>query len=720
MRSLVTIPEAAKILGVNEKTIRRKLAQHDIACTSREVIHIKGRFLEKLVDLVGLSVVLGRKDIALKSDLGNCTFESGEKGVTGHSDVQLPPENVQLPIPSTETQKPSSEGENLTQVQNVQLPPNVQLPSENVQSPPEELQILEPDAKPTPLIRDAEQISPEYRARAQQVANECAKLHEILLYTEHGQKEAAMEHTATTLEISVSQVRRYYSEWREHKSALALARKQRTDAGKVRIPSDLLELIESVCITNPTANPYRVRRLIQLVNPTVLRYHATPNSREKTSLSVSSISRIRSAMLEHPIKRFAFLDGKGRKEYLRSYSGEVVATNAAELYQADMTRCDCFVYDQETASAVRLRIHAVIDVFSGAIPSFVFSREENQRQTDRMVVLALMEKPGQWATRWNIYATPKRIYWDNGKTYKSSKSHMALESLGVEVIHSIPKVSHSRGKIERFFGTFHGTFEKMMQGYAGENAVQRDHDTIGRLTANTERWLEQGADPAKDPGRERLLLKEEYQAAALGWLCDDYHQTIVDGKTRAEWFIETCPAGQRIQYDFADLNVIMSERVERVVSSNGTVRYDNAEWGMRNAGLMRYQKQNIILLISDMMVTKQIQAAVVVGPNLSIIGTLEPMRWSALSKEAREHRQAQREEGKAIKLATQVFAAQYTDPQYRADKIFMRGTDVPDTKTIQLKATLNMQPEDPAALEQNAARAALEAEGWKFEEDIDL
>ncbi|NJK46503.1 MAG: hypothetical protein HC933_21660 [Pleurocapsa sp. SU_196_0] len=295
---------------------------------------------------------------------------------------------------------------------------------------------LEPHDPQPILIRDPAQVSPEELERAQRIAQTCVQLHAALLETRHGGKTVLFQRFAAELECSAIQMRRYYDQWREHKNAVSLARKRRRDAGQARIPTALLELVESVCITNPRANPRRVRRIIELANPSSLHYFASSNSRTRQTLSLSSISRIRSMLEADPIKRFAFYDGKQRREFMRHWAGEVMAQHATELYEADMTRCDQVVFNPEMGKAERLRIHATIDIFSGAIPSMVFSSLENQQQTDRMILLALMEKPQEWAQLWPVYGTPQKIYWDNGKTYRSSRSHAALETFGIEVIHS--------------------------------------------------------------------------------------------------------------------------------------------------------------------------------------------------------------------------------------------------------------------------------------------
>ncbi|NJK42960.1 MAG: transposase family protein, partial [Pleurocapsa sp. SU_196_0] len=263
-------------------------------------------------------------------------------------------------------------------------------------------------------------------------------------------------------------------------------RKARKDAGQTRIPRDLVELCISLWVTNPNASSKRIRRIIELNDPRVLEYRASPRAAKLNRLSVNGIARVRQGMERTPEFRYALMDSGARREFHRVWIGEVMASRALELVEADMTRCDVFVYDAETDSVYRLRVHAMIDVFSGCIPAFVFTRAEDQLATNRMLMLGLLEKPAPWTSVWPVWGKPERLYWDNGKTYRSERSHTALEALGVTIIHSKPRVSHSRGKIERFFGTLHA-FESTLPGYAGENTKERDQYRIAELWAQTPR-----------------------------------------------------------------------------------------------------------------------------------------------------------------------------------------------------------------------------------------
>lgn len=51
------------------------------------------------------------------------------------------------------------------------------------------------------------------------------------------------------------------------------------------------------------------------------------------------------------------------------------------------------------------------------------------------------------------YGIPKRVYVDNGKTYKNNQFFQICASLGVMLVHTQPYEPSSKGKIERVFRT---------------------------------------------------------------------------------------------------------------------------------------------------------------------------------------------------------------------------------------------------------------------------
>lgn len=362
--------------------------------------------------------------------------------------------------------------------------------------------------------------------------------------------------------------------------------------------------------------------------------HHTLKNACDLNVSEASVRRIRNRLREDPRTRLMFADADARKEHLRTYAGEVYAAHANELWQLDMTRCDLIVCDPESGHFFRPRIHAVIDVYSGCIPGFVFSEREDQSQTDMALFCALVQKPAPFTDAWPVFGTPKRLYMDNGKTYTSEHTHRYLAELGVEVVHSLPRVSHTRGKVERVFGTVHG-FTKTCPGYVGSNAKERSTEELKRLTKNTKKWLERGG--ANDPGwGNRLLTLAEYRDRFLAWLFIGYHDAVVGDKSRLEHFTETVPADSQRLYRERDLVLTLSRRVTRTVNPDGSVRFGNRFWTVATGELANYRDLEVLVLTHPAL--PDTPHLIVWQPpqgGLEVIGDATPVPGRADSDEAR-------------------------------------------------------------------------------------
>ncbi len=272
------------------------------------------------------------------------------------------------------------------------------------------------------------------------------------------------------------------------------ARRPRRDRGTHRVPAELRKLVVGLKLAHPRASARRILRILEANDPGLLVYR--PYSTETLfRLSEATVRRILRRAEEIPAFRYALLSEEGRREFARTWAGHVLAEYPMQMVMVDMTRCDTFVYLPEEDRMVRLRIHVALDVYSGAVPSLVFSREEGQVPTDQLLILMTQDKTAI-VPDWDVRGVPERIYWDNGKVYRSEKSEHWARTLGIELVYSRPHVSHTRGRVERFFGAFHQTFEALLPGYAGQDATERDSSELRRLLQNTRRWVAEGMPPS--------------------------------------------------------------------------------------------------------------------------------------------------------------------------------------------------------------------------------
>lgn len=380
-------------------------------------------------------------------------------------------------------------------------------------------------------------------------------------------------------------------------SPYAITRQQRADKGKLRIPAEIRELITAAYLNNkPNVSARAIHRALMRSVPEMMQY--TTKSGTIKRIEPWTVLAVEKELRADPVMQLIFHNGKERKEFLRVYNGKVKALHANAQWEMDMTRCDVEVFNPITRRFYRLRVHAIIDVYSTCITGLAFSEDEDQAQTNIALLRALTQKQGRYGHMYPIWGTPNSIYWDNGKTYRSNEVDRIVETLGITSIHSTPRVSHTRGAIERFFGTFHGMLEKALTGYVGMNAVDRDSEELRKLRERTLRWVDTGIDPGR---QNRHLTEEEFKSLSLMWLLTEYHQMRGnDGLTRQERFLQSIATEEGKQtlkfYDPAHLYLTFCRHEERTVTPDAGIRYANTLLKSPTGALAGYAGRKVILL----------------------------------------------------------------------------------------------------------------------------
>lgn len=303
---------------------------------------------------------------------------------------------------------------------------------------------------------------------------------------------------------------------------------------KKTLPSELVQLIQAVWINNPTIGARKVHRTIQQAAPDFV-VVKRKNGRA-IPVSHTTVWQIRKDMEEDPTLRLLLVDEDQRQEYIRAYSGEVLAIHANDMWQLDITQCDIMVYDPEIGSIYRPYVQIVIDVYSGCIMGISFSDRGDHDQANLALARALVAKPAT-ADQPAHFSVAKRLYINS----ESDCFHDIAGRVGMTVIHSKARTSYARGNIEGFFEALH-SLEKGLIGYCGENASKRSDEELEALRNKTLAWAREGEEFEE---HQRLMTLSEYQNAVLKWLAADYHQQVVHEKTRMEHFVETEPMARK-------------------------------------------------------------------------------------------------------------------------------------------------------------------------------
>jgi putative transposase len=525
-------------------------------------------------------------------------------------------------------------------------------------------------------------------------------LKDVLNSDRGSEKHALVRAKAKELGLTERSVYRYIKRFQE-KGMLGLAEnKGGFPKGKTRIPEEVRELVKSAYISNPAgANASQILRTLRRAVPEKATYIYRG---QKTELNVQGILRIKKEMMQDPLMAVALMNEDQRKEFARVWQGGILVPHANHMWQMDMTRCDVLVVDpiplpdplpkgRGRKAIYRPRIQAIIDVFSGAIPGVSFSQDESQVQADLAMRRALFPKKGRFADIYPIHGIPETLYIDNGKIYTSGHFEGYMKRLNVQVIHSTPRVSHTRGKIERFFGTLH-SFEKTLPGYVGKDAQKRDSEAVLKLYAKTLKWLESGANPSTaDPMKgERLLTIDEYQNYVAAWLVGEYHATMIGGKTRTQHFIDTAPDSTTALRNEDDLMYLMGKRETRKVL-NGEFKFKNESYWLPSGILATYPNGTEIVIIEDIFsLGNDIMVCRPEGDLLTPLGIADLAPKNAATAEARAGRELKKAQKKFVKEQLQTLVERYQDQNLRVPTSLIQslnlsiGQIAEDTKNLQI------------------------------------
>lgn len=174
-----------------------------------------------------------------------------------------------------------------------------------------------------------------------------------------------------------------------------------------------------------------------------------------------------------------------------------------DLWHADVCHGPTLVVGDQR---IPVRVHALLDDKSRYIVALrVFGHEREVAMLELFIEAV------------RLYGAPRRLYLDNGATYRGEALATACGRLGIELIHANPYDPQARGKMERFWRT-------MREGCLDHIGMQPSlHDVSVRLTAFVaERYHKAahagllGSSPAKAwAERRHIAIVDEHVNEAL-------------------------------------------------------------------------------------------------------------------------------------------------------------------------------------------------------------
>lgn len=290
----------------------------------------------------------------------------------------------------------------------------------------------------------------------------------------HVEDQIPLTRIAAETGIGLRTLQRWHARYRSEGYA-GLQRAPRSDAGSHRLPTELVELVEGLALTNPRPTLASVHRRIVGICET----HRWP---------VPSYGVVRSIIVAlDPGMVSLALEGPG--SYRDKH--ELVLRRQAErpkaLWQADHTMLDILVVGTDGKPA-RPWLTAVIDDCSRAIYGYtVFLGAPSAMNTALALRQAIWHKSDP---TWPMCGLPEVLYVDHGSDFISQQLAKATVDLHIRLIHSAVARPQGRGKVERFFGTVNTELLATLPGYiAGKQSDVTAKLSLAELDAAVEGFV---------------------------------------------------------------------------------------------------------------------------------------------------------------------------------------------------------------------------------------
>jgi len=232
-----------------------------------------------------------------------------------------------------------------------------------------------------------------------------------------------------------------------------LARCRRSDAGKRRLASDLVAVIEGLALGKPRLSAAAIHRRVSVMAAA----QAWPVPSYSTVYEITRALDPALITLAH--------DGpavyRDRFELIHRHRAE--RPNA--IWQADHTQLDILVLDADGAPA-RPWLTLVVDDHSRAIAGYcVFLGAPTALQTSLALRQAIWRKTDP---AWPVCGVPDILHVDHGSDFTSRHLEQVAADLRIEVVFSGVGRPQGRGKIERLFGTLNTELLPELPGYLVE------------------------------------------------------------------------------------------------------------------------------------------------------------------------------------------------------------------------------------------------------------
>ena len=282
-------------------------------------------------------------------------------------------------------------------------------------------------------------LPPDQRAEA---------MRRLAVLRPHLEDDVPLARAARDADVPPRTAQRWLARYRQD-GVPGLARAERADRGRRRLPEELVRAVEGMALARPPPSAATIHR--RLIDLAAERGWPMPAPRTVRAIVAEIDPAMRTLAHEGPA---AYRD---RYELIHRHRAE--RPNA--VWQCDHTELDVLVVG-ERGKALRPWLTVVLDDHSRAVAGYSLLTDAPSALNTALALRQAIWRKGD--PDWPICGIPDVLYVDHGTDFTSTHIAQVAADLRMRLVHSAVARPQGRGKIERFFGTVNSELLADMPG----------------------------------------------------------------------------------------------------------------------------------------------------------------------------------------------------------------------------------------------------------------
>ena len=222
-----------------------------------------------------------------------------------------------------------------------------------------------------------------------------------------------------------------------------------------------------------------------------------------------------------------------------------------DRWECDISWSDFFLFDKRLGDTPkRAQLWGIIDCCTRTIAWAGYAVRGDSATFGGMMLNAMLPKTDH--LHWPTHGTPVELAVDHGKVFKGRHGSTMLAEVGIAMPELNSYRPQDKGRIERWFGTCHRSFENLLPGYCpGDNKGENAVDPTKLFRFDGVRWFDRRRILPGDKPRPLLDL-DQANEALHHWIMHEYHVNVhreLGCAPRDQWAALVADVPERLQHE---------------------------------------------------------------------------------------------------------------------------------------------------------------------------